>query len=164
MTPCPPLTVARPDPNDIPLTDKPVQNAPIWQAEVDRRNAPSVLPGGDLFGSLLTLLADPGAFLEKRNYSYATPQEPVSGPDHQRDMITSNPLCLSGAGASAADQCMRDAGAEYRHRLVSLGTVPVSGPHVSDSAFQAALAATQARTRALYGRPAPPPQPPEAAR
>jgi hypothetical protein len=73
-------------------------------------------------------------------------------------MITNNPLCLSGAGASAAEQCMRDTGAVTMHGLVALGVPPVSGPHVSDSAFQQALAATQARTRALYGKPAPPSQ------
>jgi hypothetical protein len=152
--PCPPLTVvARPDPNDIPLTDRPVKNAPIWQAGVDRRNAPKALPGGDPLGTLLTLLFNPEAFLDKRSYSYATPQGPVSGADHLHDMITNNPICLSGAGASAAEQCMRDAGSVTMHRVVALGVPPPSGPHVSDSAFQQALAATQARTRALYGRP-----------
>ena len=64
----------------------------------------------------------------------------------------------SGAGASAVDQCMRDVGAVTMHSLVALGVPPSSEPHVSDSAFQAALAATQARTRALYGKPAPPSQ------
>jgi hypothetical protein len=165
--PCPPATaLARPDPNTIPLTDRPVKNAPIWQAEVDRRGAPMTVPGGDPLGILLTLLNSPESFLDRRDYSYATPQAPVSGADHQHDMVTNNPLCLSGAGASAAEQCMRDAGAVTMHSLVALGTVPASGPHVSDSAFQQALAATQARTRALYGRPAPPPSqpPPEAAR
>jgi hypothetical protein len=158
-TPCPPATaLARPDPNTIPLTDRPVKNAPIWQAEVDRRGAPMMVPGGDPLGILLTLLNSPESFLDRRDYSYATPQAPVSGADHLHDMITNNPLCLSGAGASAAEQCMRDTGAVTMHGLVALGVPPVSGPHVSDSAFQQALAATQARTRALYGKPAPPSQ------
>lgn len=159
--PCPPLTgVARSDPNEIPLTGKPVPNAPIWQAEVDRRGAPMTVPGGDPLGILLTLLGSPESFLDRRNYSYAAPQEPVSGADHQRDLITNNPLCLSGAGASATAQCMHDAGAVTMHQLVALGVPPPSGPHVSDAAFQQALAATQARTRAIQGRPvlASPPQ------
>jgi hypothetical protein len=154
--PCPSLTgVARTDPNQIPLTGKPVPNAPVWQAEVDRRGAPMTVPGGDPLGILLTLLGSPESFLDRRNYSY-TPQAPVSGADHLHDMITNNPLCLSGAGASAAEQCMRDAGAVTMHSIVALGVPPPSGPHVSDTAFQQALAATQARTRALYGKPAAP--------
>lgn len=149
----PPEGLARQDPNLLPLTpDKPVKNAPIWQAEVDRRNAPLALPGaeGGVLGILGALLG--GGFGDKRNYSYAPPQTaPMDGAEMTRQ------YALHGSGCPELDDTTKRNCQNDRAALpgvsVALGSPLPTHPHVSDSAFQQALAATQARTRALYGKP-----------
>ena len=51
---CPPISgVARPAPNVVPLTDKPVKNAPIWQSEIERRNTPPRVPCDSLTDNIV---------------------------------------------------------------------------------------------------------------
>jgi hypothetical protein len=149
----PPVALARPDPNLVPLNpDKPVKNAPIWQAEVDRRNAPVALPGaeGGILGILGALLT--GGFGDKRNYSYAPPEAPpMDGAEMTRQ------YALHGSGCPELDDTTKRNCQHDRAALpgvsVAIGAPLPSHPHVSDAAFLEALAATQARTRSLYARP-----------
>ncbi len=153
----PPAGVARIDPNVMPLDpNKPVPNAKIWQAEIDRRNAPVVIPGGNPLGALFTLLTNPGAFLDKRNYSYATPgnsnDEPVDGAETTHRAWSMIPQCNGQLDDSTRRNCAISVGLTTH---VDMATTGFPGPtaHVSNQAFDKALAATQARTRSLYGQP-----------
>jgi hypothetical protein len=150
-----PEDMARRDPNAVPLNPgKPVTNAPIWQAEIDRRNAPAVIPGGNPLGALFTLLGNPGAFLDKRNYSYAAPgnsgEEKVDGAEATHRLWSQPPQCAAGMDDTMRRVCQANAAATYN---IGGGEVYRDHPHVSDAAFQKARAAAQARTQSLYGRP-----------
>jgi hypothetical protein len=152
---CPPLAgVARADPNTMPLNpNKPVPNAKIWQAEVDRRNAPVGLPGasGGLIGMLGTLLFNPGAYLDKRSYSYVPPQADVlDGAETTHRAWSQIPQCNGQLDDTTRRNCAFNVGATM---MSGGGEVYPDHPHVSETAFQQALAATQARTRVLYGKP-----------
>ena len=87
---CPPSKLAHRGERTLALDErKQVKNAPVWQAEVDRRNAPFALPGagGGPMGSagplgiLLTAIGDPKTFSDPNVYSYAAPRERRSGAD-----------------------------------------------------------------------------------
>ena len=119
-----------------------------------RRNAPAVIPGGNPLGAAFNLLFNPGAFLDKRNYSYAAPDsggdDSFDGAEATHRFWSQPPQCAAGMDDSMRRTCLAQAAATYK-----LGGAMVypDHPHVSDTAFQQALAATQARTRSLYARP-----------
>jgi hypothetical protein len=150
---CPPPS-ARPDPKVLALNPyKPVPNAPVWQAEIDRRNAPFSVPGasGGLLGMGLTLLLNPGAYLDERNYSYAKPpEEPVDGAEMTHRAWSQIPQCNAQLDDTTRRNCAIMVGATI---MAGTGEVYPDHPHVTDTAFKQALAATQARTRSLYGAP-----------
>jgi hypothetical protein len=153
-----PQDMARRDPNAMPLNPaRPVQNAPIWQAEIDRRNAPAVIPGGNPLGALSTLLSNPGAFLDPRNYSYATPgnggDDSFDGAEATHRAWSQAPQCPAGLDDTARRICLANAAAVYQLKFATGGAPGPAVPHASDTAFQKALAATQARTRSLYAAP-----------
>ena len=142
----PPEGLARRDPSLAPLNpDKPVKNAPVWQAEVDRRNAPPGLPGasGGIVGILETLLFNPGAYADKRSYSYG-PQDPppMDGAEMTRQ------YALNGSGCPELDDttkknCQHDrAAVKTDPPMAGTGTPKV---HASEAQFQEALAAYQVR-------------------
>ncbi len=149
---CPPPDMVRRDPNaPQPLgPDKPVKNEQVWQGEVARRNAPVTLPGGDIFGAALMLLFNPSAFADKRNYTPGPAPEPIDGAEMTRQ------YALHGSGCPELDDttkrnCQADRAALFEH---SSGAVLLpSHPHVSDTAFQQALAAVQARKQSISPPP-----------
>ncbi|MBV9549284.1 MAG: hypothetical protein JO256_06375 [Alphaproteobacteria bacterium] len=153
---CPPLpALAKRDPNLVPLDPgKPVKNEAVWQAEVARRNAPPVIPGGNPLGALFTLLTHPGAFLDKRNYSYAAPgngdEDKFDGAEMTHRAWSQIPQCAPALDDTTRRNCAFNVAATYKVRS---GEVYPDHAHVSDFAFREALAATQDRMRSLYGRP-----------
>ena len=147
--------LARQGDGTLPLNpNKPVRNAPVWQAEIDRRNGPMVLPGGDIFGTALTLLFNPQAFTDKRNYSYAQPDDAakVDGAEATHRLWSQPPQCAAGLDDTSMRVCQANAAATYNH---GGAMVYHDHPHVADAAFQKARAATQARTKSFYSPPAP---------
>ena len=153
-----PEDLARRDPNAMTLDpNKPVKDAPVWQAEVARRNAPAVIPGGNPLGAAFNLLFNPGAFADKRNYSYAAPgnggDDAFDGAEATHRAWSQKPQCPAGMDDSARKTCERNAAAVYVLKFATSGVPGPALPHVSDTAFAQALAATQARTQSLYGRP-----------
>lgn len=150
----PPEALAGRNPGAAPLVpDRPVKNAPIWQAEVDRRNAPAALPGAaqGLIGLLGTLLFNPGAYLDKRSYSYAAPPAPpLDGAETTHMAWSQIPQCAPALDDTTRRNCAINTGAV--HMLSSAGAYP-GGAHVSDAVFQQALAAVQARRQSLYAPP-----------
>lgn len=152
---CTPQDMAKRDPNAMPLNpNRPVKDAPVWQAEIDRRNAPSSLPGASagIVGILGTLLFNPGAYGDRQNYSYAppNPEGKIDGAESTHQAWSQIPQCNGQLDDTTRKNCAINVGAAA---MVGGGEVYRSNPHVSDTAFQKALAATQARTRSLYGQP-----------
>jgi len=155
---CSSQDMARRDPNALPADpSKPVKNAPVWQAEIDRRNAPPVIPGGNPLGAAFTLLFNPGAFLDPRNYSYATPGNggapAIDGAESTHQIWSQPPQCPAGLDDTSRRTCQANAAAVYRLKFATSGAPGPAMPHVTDSAFQQARAAAQARTQSIYGRP-----------
>lgn len=155
---CTSQDMARRDPNAMPLNpNKPVKDAPVWQAEIARRNAPPVIPGGNPLGAAATLLFNPGAFLDPRNYSYAAPgnggELAIDGAESTHQLWSQIPQCPAGLDDTARRTCLANAAAVYRVKFATSGAPGPARPHVSDTDFRKALAATQARQRSLSGRP-----------
>ncbi len=149
---CPPSPqVARHDPDPL-APEKPVKNVPVWQAEVARKNAPFALPGasGGVLGILGALLS--GAFDDKRNYSYAPPDQPPlqDGAEMTRQYALLNDHCLP-LDDTTKRNCEYNTAATPTVALG--GMVYPSHPHVSDAAFKEALAAVMARKQSLSPRP-----------
>ena len=148
---CPPPDMVRRDPNAPPAPDKPVKNAPVWQGEVARRNAPATLPGGDIFGAAIMLLFNPSAFADKRNYTPGPAPAPIDGAEMTRQ------YALHGSGCPELDDttkrnCQADRGALFEHGTGG-EVLPANTHHATDAAFQQALAAVQARKQSLSAKP-----------
>jgi len=151
----PPAGAAKPNPREIPLDpNKPVPNAKVWQAEIDRRNAPFSVPGasGGLLGMGLTLLFNPGAYLDGRSYSYGAPPQDdvVDGAEMTHRAWSQIPQCNPQLDDTTRRNCAMMVDATI---MAGGGMVYPDHPHVTETAFRQALAATQARTRSLYGAP-----------
>ncbi|HJR57527.1 MAG TPA: hypothetical protein VJ798_13205 [Rhizomicrobium sp.] len=92
---CPPSKLAHRDERTLALDErKQVKNAPVWQAEVDRRNAPFALPGAGAgpLGILITALVNPSAFSDPKAYSAVSPPPVrVSGAEALQQRRYNNP-------------------------------------------------------------------------
>jgi hypothetical protein len=153
-----PEDLARHDPNAVPLNPgKPVRNAPVWQGEMARRNAPAVIPGGNPLGAAFNLLFNPGAFLDPRNYSYAAPgnggDDSYDGAEATHRLWSQPPQCPAGMDDSMRKTCEANAAAVYKLKFATSGAPGPALPHVSDADFQKARAAVQARQQSLYAPP-----------
>jgi len=136
----------------IPPPDKPVKNEGVWQAELARKNAPFALPGAQagILGMLGALFS--GAFSDKRNYSYGPPDpEPMDGAEMARQYALHGSGCSEGLDDASRKNCRINI--DSTPMLALGGMVYPSHPHVSDAAFNQALAAVQARKQSLYGQP-----------
>jgi hypothetical protein len=133
-----------------------VPKAPTFQSGIDRRDAPVGLPGasGGPIGLLFTLLLDPGAYGDRRNYSYAQPQAPaMDGAEMTRQFFQHMMDCPSTVMDDTSRKACQANMAAAPMLALTGGPIGGGGPHVSDPVFQEALAGVQARTRSLYGRP-----------
>jgi hypothetical protein len=100
----------------LPEERKVVKNAPVWQAEVDRRNAPLTLPGAALgpLGVLVTALTNPGAFSDPRAYSAVPARQPMSGAERLQLRRYENPETTRG-GTDFENRVRRDGAAASRY-------------------------------------------------
>jgi hypothetical protein len=114
-TRCPP-GLTPPDQRIVTLDGRTVKNAPVWQAEVDRRNAPFVLPGGAMgpLGILVTALVNPSAFSDPKAYAAPAPPERISGAEALQQRRYNDPV-TSLTGTDYENRIRRDSAGSAMH-------------------------------------------------
>ena len=114
---CPPSGLTPPDQRIVKLDDRQVKNAPMWQGEVDRRNAPFALPGAGAgpLGILVTALLNPSAFSDPKAYSAVpAPAERISGAEALQQRRYNNPN-TSLTGTDYENRVRRDGAGSAMH-------------------------------------------------
>jgi hypothetical protein len=85
---CPPIAQKPESDEQLVIAPPPqVKNQEIWEEELARKNAPFALPGADggLAGIIATLIFNPGAYADKRSWSYGVrPAAPPAPPGRAR--------------------------------------------------------------------------------
>jgi hypothetical protein len=138
--------LAKPNGSDVTTSPYQAKNEAEWNDEMARKSAPVGPPGGTLWGAVETLLFNPSAFADKRNYTYASPAPPqLSGADALYQAIHSTPDCpaMSDHEKKVCEDAVAALGGGNQRFAAAAPSPPKV--HASEAQFQAALNAYHQR-------------------